>query len=120
MAVGIGAHQPRRGLGAIDRAGDDAEIEADRREVEAREMIELEPVGIGEQRAQVRRVIGRARAEAHEMLVALPSESWTTHSRSRGVISPIVSVSTAIDDAGGEHVLGQVFFVKMTRSSRPA
>ena len=40
-------------------------------DIEAREMIELEPIGIGEQRLQARRGIVAAGAEADQMLVAL-------------------------------------------------
>ena len=48
VPVGIGADQPRGGLGAIDRRRHDAEIGLDRGEVEAGEMVELEPRRIGE------------------------------------------------------------------------
>ena len=53
MAIGVSAHQPRGGFGAIDRGRHHPQIMADRRQIEAREMIELQPGGIGEQRAQI-------------------------------------------------------------------
>src|SRR3546814_12984011 len=70
VPVGIGAYQPRRDLGAIDRRRDDAEIMADRGEIEAREMIELEPFGVGQHRFEMGRGIIAAGVEAHQMLVA--------------------------------------------------
>src|SRR3546814_6537843 len=70
VPVGIGAYQPRRDLGAIDRRRDDAEIMADRGEIEAREMIKLEPFGVGQHRFEQGRGIIAAGVEAHQMPVA--------------------------------------------------
>src|SRR3546814_11001514 len=59
-------------LGAIDGRGHDAERLLQRRDVETREMEQLQPRGIGQNRFQYRRVIGAAGLEADEMLVARP------------------------------------------------
>src|SRR3546814_12737861 len=56
--------------GAIDRRGDDAERVLERGDVEAREMEQLEPRGVGQDRLEHRRVIGAAGTKADEMLVA--------------------------------------------------
>src|SRR5690606_38193533 len=69
-AVGIGAHELGGDLGAVDGRGDDAEITLDHRDVEAREMENLENVLVRHQRAQVRRVVGAA-VELHDMGVAV-------------------------------------------------
>src|SRR5690606_17874031 len=53
VAVGIGAHELRGDLGAVDGRGDDAEITLDHRDVETREMENLENVLVRHQRAQV-------------------------------------------------------------------
>src|SRR3546814_10509450 len=52
--------------------GHDAERLLQRRDVETREMEQLQPRGIGQNRFQYRRVIGAAGLEADEMLVARP------------------------------------------------
>ena len=71
MAVGIGAHEPRCGAGAIEWRGHDPEIGAHDPNIEPREMVELETLRIGEQRLEVGSGIVAAALEAHEMLVAL-------------------------------------------------
>src|SRR5688572_22397285 len=112
VPVGIGADQPRGGLGAIDRLGHHPEIGADRGEVEAREMIQLQPRRVGEDRAQVRRGIVAARGEADEMLVAIAVGDLH---QAEPVASRLEAHRLGVDgdDAGGEQPLGQILFVEM-------
>jgi hypothetical protein len=112
VAVGIGADQPRRGLGAIDGTGHDSEIGLHDRQVEAGEMIELEAPGIGEDRLEVGSVIAAAGAEADEMLVAAAvGDLDEAEPVAAGQKAHRLGVDG--DRAGGEHPFGQVLFVEM-------
>jgi hypothetical protein len=112
VAVGVGAGELAGDLGAEHRRGDHPEVVLDRGEVEAREVVQLDPRGSARHRLEVGRVVGAAGGEADEMLVAPPSLICTTHSRSRGVTRPMVSVSTATAP-GRKDARGQVLFVEM-------
>ena len=70
MPVGVGARQPGRDLGAIDGAAIHLEVAAQHADVEAGIVEQLEPAGIGEQAAQVRRGIV-ALGQLHQMGVAI-------------------------------------------------
>ena len=96
VAVGVGAHQPRGGARAIERRRHDPEIGLHDADVEAGEMVELQPRRIGQQRLQVRRGIIAARAEADEMLVALAVGKLDEAQPVAAGFRPIASVSTAI------------------------
>ena len=67
VPVGIGAHQLGRDLGAIDRLGHDAEAVLQHGDVETPEMEQLDPVRIGQQFHEVRRLglVLRDLDEAH-------------------------------------------------------
>src|SRR4051812_41460612 len=71
MAVGIRAYQARGSARAIERRGHDAEICLHDADVESREVIELQAIGITEQRLQVRRGIVASTLEPHKVLVPL-------------------------------------------------
>ena len=119
MPVGIGADQPRGDLGAIDRRRDHPEIVADRGDVEAAEMVELQPRRIGQQRAQIRRGIIAARREAHEMLVgAAIGQLHDAEPVARGDQPHRLGID-GDRGAGGEQVAGQVFFVEMDGHAAP-
>src|SRR3546814_6909114 len=88
---------------------------ADRGEIEAREMIELEPFGVGQHRFEMGRGIIAAGVEAHQMLVAAAiGDLDDTQSITRGDQPHRLGVDR--DRAGAEHAGGQVFFVEMDRS----
>ena len=70
MAVGVGAGQLAGDLGAEHRRGDHAEVMLDRGQVEAGEVVQLEPRRVGQHRLEVGRVVSAAGGEADQMLVA--------------------------------------------------
>ena len=111
MAVGVGAHELRGDLGAPHRGHDDAEILQDERDVEAREVQDLEPCGIGEHRLQVGRVILPDR-ELHEMLVAAAVRKLHD---AEPVAELVEAHRLAVhgDGTGCEHVCGQVALVEI-------
>src|SRR5690606_21044467 len=71
VAVGVGAGELGRDLGAVHRATEHAQIVPDGGEIVAREMEQLLARGIGEQPAQIGRAV-RALAELHQVAVAVP------------------------------------------------
>ena len=66
MLVGVGATQPRGDLGAVDRLRHHAEPLVEHRDIEAREVEDLEFRGIGEQPLEVRRAADLA-ADLHHV-----------------------------------------------------
>ena len=117
VAVGVGADQPRGGPGAIERRGHDPEIGLHDADVEAREMIELQPLRIGEQRLEIGRGIVAAAPEADEMLVALAVRQLH---QAQPVAARHQAHRLGVDGdrpVGELHVGGQVFFVQMDRHS---
>ena len=90
----------------------------DRRQVEAREMIELQPLGIGEHGAQVRRGIVAVGAEADQMLVAAPVRQLDdAEAIARGDEPHRLGID-GDRGAGGEDARGQVFLMKMNGHRR--
>jgi hypothetical protein len=112
VTVGIGADQARRGLGAIDRPRHDPQIGLHDRKVEAGEMIELEPGRIGQDRLEVRRLVAAAGGESDEMLVAA-AVGDLDDAQPVAIGEKPHRLGVDGDRAGGEHALGQVFFVEM-------
>ena len=89
-------------------------------DVETREMIELEPVRVGQQRLEIRRGIIAVGAEADEMLVAravaklhqAQPVAAGNQAHRLGIDRDRPARRTGTAD-------GQVFFVKMDRHDRP-
>ena len=84
----------------------------DRGEVEAREMEQLEPLRIGQNRLQIGCVIGALGAEAHEVLVALAIADLDD---AQPVADGDEAHGFGVDGhrAIGEDAFGKVFFVEM-------
>ncbi len=112
VAVGIGPHQLAGDLGAEHRRCDHAEVILDRREIESREVVELEPGRIGQHGLEVGRIVGAAIGEADEVFVTLPVADLQEAEAVPGRHKPH---GLGIDGygPGGEHAFGQVFFVEM-------
>ena len=113
MAVGVGPHQPRRGARAIERRRHDPEIGLHDADVEAREMIELQPVRVGEQCLEVGRRIVASTPESDQMLVAPAVRQLDEAQPVAARIRPIASVSTAIGPSRKFDVRRQVLLVEM-------
>ncbi len=92
-------------------AGDDAEIGLDHGEVEAGEMIELQPRRIGEHRLQHRRGIVPP-VEADEMLVAAAVGQLDQAQPVARRVEPH-RLGVDRDRPGGEDIGGQVVFVQV-------
>src|SRR5438270_182937 len=71
VPVGVGAHEARGRSSAVNGRSHDPEVGAHDADIETREMIQLQPVRIGEQRLQIRRRIVASAAESDEMLIPL-------------------------------------------------
>src|SRR3954465_1926774 len=112
VAVGIGSDQPRGGLGAIDRLRHHPEIGAHDGEIEAGEMVELEPRRVGQHRLEVGCRVIALRAEADEMLVAAAVRNLH-EAQPRAARKEAHRLGIDGDGPGGEDALGQILFVEM-------
>ena len=94
----------------------------DRGQVEAREMVEFHPLRIGQYGLEVRRVIGRSRREADEVLIP---PAIGNLQQAQPVARGDQSHGFGIDRnrPGREHAFGEIFFVEidshMTKVLRP-
>src|SRR5690606_36076265 len=112
VTVGVGAGQLAGDLGAEYRSRHDAKIMLDRREVEAREMIELHSRRIGKNGLEIGRFVATVHAEANELLVA-GAVADLHHAKpvARGDETHRLGVDG--DRSRSEYARGQIFFVEM-------
>ena len=117
MPVGIGAHQLAGDLGAEYRRGHHAHIVLQRGQIETGEVIQLQPIGIGQHRLQVGRGIAAPRREAHKMLIPPPiGDLNEAQAVSRGDEPHGFGVDG--NGAIGQHALGEIFFVEINSHAR--
>ena len=95
VLIRIGADEPRRDLGAIDRLRHHAEGLGDHAEIEAGEVKDFQKPCVGEQPLEVRRV-RRARRDLHDIGRTVAGRQLHHAQPIAGEIEPMVSVSMAI------------------------
>ncbi len=112
VAVGIGTDQLAGDFGAIAGRRFHPEVIFDRGEVEAREMEQLEPCGIGQHRLEIGRVVIAVGRKADKVLVALAVADLDD---AQPVADRDKTHGFGIDGHGaiGEDACGEVFFVEM-------
>jgi hypothetical protein len=117
VAVGVGADEARCRPGTLKRGGHDSEVVLHDADVEAREMVELEPIRVREQPLQVRRRKVASLSEPDEMLVALAVRQLH---QAQPVAAGVEAHRLGIDrdrPVGEPDVSGQVFLVQMNGHS---
>ena len=112
VTVGIGAGHLAGDLGAEHRRGGNTEVVLDSGQIEAGEMIELQPRRIGQHRLQVRGGKAAARAEADKVFVAPAIGNLEeTKPVTRGDEPHRFGIDS--DRTGGKYALGEIFFVEI-------
>ncbi len=114
MAIGVGADQARGDLGVVRGRCDPRRDNAGPRRYRSGRSDRASGGPDRRARLQVRRgIISLSGPKRTRCSSGPPSDSCTTHRRSRGVMRPMVSVSTAIDAPGAEDVGGEFFLVEV-------
>jgi hypothetical protein len=112
VAIGVSANQLAGDLGTKHRCGDDAKVMLDCGKVETREVVELDPRRIGQNRLEIGRIKRAARPEADKVLIP-PAIGYLDQTQAipRGYQPHGLGIDS--DGTLGEHAFGEIFFVEI-------